>query len=143
MQELLEFARENAVMSGLWVVLLIAVIITFIRSKSSPIKNLSTHEATLWVNKENGVFIDIRQSDDYRKGHIHGAKSLPVTQIKQNSVAAIEKHKQDPIVVVCKSGATARGAANQLFQQGFTQVGVLEGGMNGWREAKLPVTTGK
>ncbi|HAD48045.1 MAG: rhodanese-like domain-containing protein [Idiomarina sp.] len=143
MQEILEFARQNAFMSGLWVVLLVALIVTWIRSKSSPVKDMSTHQATVWVNKENGVFVDIRNQDDFRKAHIHGAKSLPLTQIKQKNVSAIEKYKDAPIVVVCNSGATARGAAMQLTQQGFANVAVLAGGMNAWRNEKLPVASGK
>ena len=143
MQEIIEFARQNAVMSGLWVVLLVALIVTWLRSKSSPVKDLSTHQATVWVNKEDGIFIDIRNPDDFRKAHIHGAKSVPLTQIKQKNVSAIEKYKDAPIVVVCNSGATARGAAMQLTQQGFNKVAVLAGGINAWRNEKLPVASGK
>ena len=143
MQEIIEFARQNAFMSGLWVVLLVALVVTWIRSKSSPVKDVSTHQATVWVNRENGLFVDIRSQDEFRKAHIHGAKSLPAAQIKQKSVSAIEKHKDDPIVIVCNTGATARGAAIQLTQQGFTKVAVLAGGMNAWRNEKLPVASGK
>lgn len=143
MQEILEFARQNAFMSGLWVVLLIALIVTAIRSKSSPIKELNNQQATVKVNRENGLFVDIRSEDDFKKAHIHGAKSLPAAQIKQNKVSSIEKYKEAPIVVVCQTGNTARGAANQLKQQGFEQVAVLSGGMSAWRNDKLPVVSGK
>lgn len=143
MQEILEFARQNAFMSGLWVVLLVALIVTWIRAKSSPVKDLSNHQATVWVNRENGIFVDIRSQDEFRKAHIHGAKSVPATQIKQKNISAIEKFKDAPIVLVCNSGATARGAAMQLTQQGFTKVAVLAGGMNAWRNDKLPVASGK
>ncbi|MGM0526656.1 MAG: rhodanese-like domain-containing protein [Pseudomonadota bacterium] len=143
MQEILEFARQNAFMSGLWVVLLIALIVTWIRSKASPVKDLSAHQATVWVNRENGVFVDIRKQDDFKKAHIHGAQSLPASEIKQKNVGAIEKYKDAPIVIVCQTGTTARAAAHQLTQQGFEQVAVLAGGMNGWRNDKLPVASGK
>lgn len=143
MQEIIEFASRNAFMSGLWVVLLIALIVTVLRAKSSPVKDLSSQQATVWVNRGNGLFIDIRNQDEFRKAHIHGAKSVPATQIKQNQLSAIEKYKDAPIVVVCATGTTARSAATQLKQQGFEQVAILAGGMNSWRNDKLPVVSGK
>ncbi|MGM0481916.1 MAG: rhodanese-like domain-containing protein [Pseudomonadota bacterium] len=143
MQEILEFARQNPYMSGLWVVLLVALVVTVIRSKSSPIKELNNQQATVRVNREDGLFVDIRSEDEFKKAHIHGAKCLPATQIKQNNVTSIEKYKDAPIVIVCNTGNTARGAATQLKQQGFEQIAVLAGGMNAWRNDKLPVVSGK
>jgi rhodanese-related sulfurtransferase len=41
--------------------------------------------------------------------------------------------------LVCASGARANRAATQLRKAGHTQVHVLAGGMNSWRDAGLPV----
>lgn len=143
MQELFEFVSNNPIMSGAWVVLLIALVVTTIRGALSPTKSLEPQEATVWVNRGDGVFVDIRNEDDYKKGHIHGSVSLPQEKIKQKQLAAIEKFKDAPIVLVCATGMTAKPVANQLTAEGYSQVAVLQGGINTWRSAKLPVSQKK
>ncbi len=143
MQEIMEFVKSNPMMSGIWVVLLVALIVTSIRSAMSPTKNLEPQEATVWVNRGDGVFVDIRSPDEYKKGHIHGSVSLPMEKIKQKELSSIEKFKEAPIVIVCATGMTAKSAVSQLTAEGFTQVAVLQGGMNTWRSAKLPVSQKK
>ncbi|MBJ7266973.1 rhodanese-like domain-containing protein [Idiomarina abyssalis] len=143
MQELFEFVSRNPMMSGVWVVLLIALIVTTIRSAMSPMKSLQPQEATVWVNRGDGVFVDIRNKDEFKKGHIHGSVSLPAEKIKQKELSTIEKFKEAPIVIVCATGMTAKSAASQLIAEGFNQVAVLQGGINTWRSAKLPVSQKK
>lgn len=143
MQEIMEFVKSSPMMSGIWVVLLIALIVTSIRSAMSPTKNLEPQEATVWVNRGDGVFVDIRSPDEFKKGHIHGSVSLPMEKIKQKELSSIEKFKEAPIVIVCATGMTAKSAVSQLTAEGFTQVAVLQGGMNTWRSAKLPVSQKK
>ncbi|MGM0906367.1 MAG: rhodanese-like domain-containing protein [Pseudomonadota bacterium] len=143
MQELFEFVSRNPMMSGVWVVLLIALIVTTIRSAMSPVKSLQPQEATVWVNRGDGVFVDIRSQDEFKKGHIHGSVSLPAEKIKQKELSTIEKFKEAPIVIVCATGMTAKSAASQLIAEGFSQVAVLQGGINTWRSAKLPVSQKK
>ena len=140
MQELLDFISRNPMMSGLWVVLLVALIITYVRSAMSPIKSLQPQEATVWVNRGDGIFVDIRNQDEFKKGHIHGSTHLSMDKIKQKSLTSIEKFKGAPIVLVCATGMTAKAAASQLTAEGFKQVAVLQGGMNTWRNEKLPVS---
>ena len=143
MQQLMTFVANNPFMSGLWIVLLLALIIMTIRSTMQGIKQLQAQQAIIWTNRENGIFVDIRSADEYRKGHVSGAKSLPQQQIKDNKVHAIEKFKDAPIVLVCNTGHTAISVAKSLQEQGFNQVAVLAGGMNAWRNDKLPIATGK
>ena len=52
-------------------VLLVALIITYVRSAMSPIKSLQPQEATVWVNRGDGIFVDIRNQDEFKKAHIH------------------------------------------------------------------------
>lgn len=143
MQEIFEFVSRNPMMSGVWVVLLIALIVTSVRAAMSPVKSLEPQESTVWVNRGDGVFVDIRNQDEFKKGHIHGSLSLPAEKIKQKELSTIEKFKEAPIVLVCATGMTARSAASQLRAEGFNQVAVLQGGINAWRSAKLPVSQKK
>ena len=48
-----------------------------------------------------------------------------------------------PVVLVCKLGQTATDAAKRLRKAGFTNVSILEGGVQAWQGADLPVVKGK
>ena len=48
-----------------------------------------------------------------------------------------------PVVLVCKSGETASGAAKRLGKAGFANVNVLEGGIQAWQSADLPLVKGR
>ena len=57
--------------------------------------------------------------------------------------SALEKEKNKPIIVVCMAGVTASGVASKLVKQGFESVSLLQGGMNAWIGAGLPIVKSK
>lgn len=140
MQEYIDFIGRNAMLSAAWLGLFVAILYTSIRSLLSPIKVISNREATLLINRENGVVLDVRTVDEFGKGHIVDAVNIPVSQITANNLSQIEKHKAVPTIVVCESGMRAPAAASALSKAGFTRVFVLRGGLASWRGENLPVT---
>ncbi len=44
-----------------------------------------------------------------------------------------------PLLIICRSGARSRYAANILAKNGFSEVYNVEGGFLAWKEAKLPL----
>ena len=143
MQEYIDFFSNNLMLTVAWIVIAVLVVYTFIQNKLSSVKNVTTQEATLLINKQNAIVVDIRTSDEYKKGHIVNAKNITVSQIEQGKFVGIENHKDTPIILVCDSGARTSAAANKLVKAGFTQVNSLLAGMNGWQSANLPTTTMK
>ncbi|RUO63035.1 rhodanese-like domain-containing protein [Pseudidiomarina insulisalsae] len=139
MEQLLAFAADHYLMSILWVVLLIAIIVSYLSAATSKVKALTAQEATLLVNRNDGVFVDIRSVDEFRKGHIHGAIHLPAERIRKNDTAALDKYKSVPIVVVCATGMTAKAAAQQLTKAGYENVALLQGGISAWQGASFPL----
>ena len=140
MQEYIDFIGRNPMLSAAWLGLFVAILYTSIRSLLSPIKVISNREATLLINRENGVVLDVRTIDEFAKGHIVDAVNIPVSQITANNLSQIEKHKAVPTIVVCESGMRAPAAASALSKAGFTRVFVLRGGLASWRGENLPVT---
>lgn len=140
MQEYIDFITRNPVLSVAWVGLLLAVIYTSIRALFSPVRQVGHHEATMLINRQQGVVVDVRTQDEFAKGHLVDAINLPVGQIDTNNLTLIEKHKDAPTIVVCESGQRAQGAAQALVKAGFKQVFILQGGMASWRAENLPVT---
>jgi len=49
--------------------------------------------------------------------------------------------RKRPLVLVCDTGAQSRKALAQVQKLGFIEVGVLEGGVQSWKAAALPLVT--
>ena len=60
MEQLIEFAGNNFILSAIWVGLVVWLLYSFVNSAFSPIKELGTHDATLQINKQDAVVLDIR-----------------------------------------------------------------------------------
>ncbi|CAM4117701.1 rhodanese-like domain-containing protein [Bordetella tumulicola] len=98
---------------------------------------LSTAEAIQLVNKNQGIWVDVRPSEQFRAGHIAQARSVPASEIEQKA-SSLPKNK--PLLVVCETGRDSGRIAARLRTQGFTEVSVLEGGIRAWSSAGLPLT---
>ena len=99
---------------------------------------VSTLEATQLINREDALVIDVRDADAFAKGHILGAKSIPLTDLARRA-SDLEKHKSKAVIISCQNGDRASGAAAILRQNGFSRVLPLNGGFAAWQQAGLPV----
>lgn len=143
MQQYIEFVTGNPILALVWVGLVVAIIASMVKQKTAGYTTVNPNEATILVNRESGVFLDIRSRDEYRQGHISGALHTLPSQIKEQNVTELEKYKTTPIIVVCKTGQTAQDSANLLKKAGFENVNVLKDGLISWNEAKLPLVRSK
>jgi rhodanese-related sulfurtransferase len=105
-------------------------------------KVLSAHQATLRINRENAVVIDVREASEYAAGHLPDARNIPAGEIVTR-VAELSDLKEKPLILVCASGARAGQVCAQLKKRGFTDLGFLDGGVDGWKRANLPLTRSK
>lgn len=102
--------------------------------------SLGATEAKARIDSKEALFIlDVRQPDEYRAGHIPGAKLIPLNELGRR---AGELPKDTEILCVCHSGSRSSAAASQLAGAGY-QVINLRGGMIGWNRAGFPVKKGK
>jgi rhodanese-related sulfurtransferase len=99
---------------------------------------VSVTEATRLVNREKGVIVDVGDPAEFAAGHITGAKNIPIDALEQR-LGELPSNKQVPVIVVCATGVRAGRAAALLRSKGYENARVLEGGMNGWRSAAMPV----
>ena len=143
MQEIMQFVGRHPVLSIAWIGLLAAVIFTSLKGLTSKVKVITRGEATRLINKEDAVVVDLRQRDDFRKGHIASAVNLLPADIKANNLGELEKHKDKPIIVVDGSGMQAQDPASALNKAGFERVFVLKDGVAGWSGENLPLVRGK
>lgn len=108
MQEIMQFVGRHPILSIARIALLVAVLVTTFKSLTSKVKVITRGEATRLINKEDAVVVDLRQRDDFRKGHIAGSINLLPSEIKANNVGELEKHKDKPVIVVDGSGMQCR-----------------------------------
>lgn len=80
------------------------------------------------------LVLDVRQPDEFRSGHIAGAKLIPLNEL-QRKMGELPKGRE--IVCICASGNRSTSAAKMLAKEGFNVLNV-SGGMLAWRRAKLP-----
>ncbi len=81
------------------------------------------------------LVLDVRQPEEFRQGHISGAKLIPLNELPRR-MGELPKGRE--IVCVCATGNRSNSAAKMLAKEGYT-VFDLQGGMLAWRRAKLPV----
>jgi rhodanese-related sulfurtransferase len=140
MDQMVEFVTNHYILAGLFAALLAALIYTTVASQFSSLKELSTHEATLLMNKEDAYILDIRPAAEFKKGHILGSKQIKAELVTKGDFSTLEKCKGKPIIIVCAMGMTSKRTASQMLKAGFEHVVTLKGGINAWQGANLPIT---
>jgi len=85
--------------------------------------------------------VDVREADEFNGalGHVDGARLVPLGSL---TAKMAELKKDQPVVVVCRSGARSAQATVMLGKSGFTKVANLSGGMLRWRAQRFPVEGG-
>ena len=99
---------------------------------------ISTAEATNLINREDALLVDVREADEFAKGHILGAKNIPLSQLEARA-GELEKHKSKPVILHCETGNRSATAMSALRAKGFERAVNLAGGYAGWKQAGLPV----
>ena len=113
----------------------IAMLIMHEGRKSGP--SLSPQQAINTVNAEGGVFLDLRDTAEYKKGHIVDSLNIPAAKLAAR-MAELEKYKDKPIILVCKMGQQSGAAGKQLKAENYTKVYKMSGGMMEWTNLQLP-----
>lgn len=90
------------------------------------------------MSKQGALLLDVREPDEYAALHAPGAKLIPLGEV-QARLAEIAAYKDQPVVVVCRSGRRSAKAVELLKEAGFSRVSNVEGGMLAWQQAGLEV----
>lgn len=84
------------------------------------------------------VLVDIREPDEFARSHIPGALSQPLSGLEQAHLAI---DPQADVIFTCRTGMRTAGACDRLAARVSGTAYVLDGGLDGWARAGLPVTT--
>jgi len=111
---------------------------------AEPTKKVSQQELLSLMAQENGqefVVLDVRTAEEFDEGHIAGAINVSHDEIADN-MTKLTSYKDKLVIVHCRSGRRAASAEDDLLESGFTKLRHLEGDMNSWQSAKLPLVKG-
>lgn len=142
LDELLAFAGRHPYLSLGLAGLTVAIIYTEVARLFRGYKALRPAELTGLINRDNALVVDLSSTNDFQKGHIAGSKSVQPSQFDPES-KQLAAAKTLPVIVVCRTGMTAAGSAKRLKKAGFEKVYLLEGGIQAWRQAGLPLVKGR
>jgi rhodanese-related sulfurtransferase len=97
---------------------------------------LNTLGATRLINDANAVVVDVREPAEFNAGHLPNARNIPLKDLDKRSG---DLPAGKPVIVVCASGQRSARAAATLRKTGRDQVFCLDGGLQAWQQAGLPV----
>jgi rhodanese-related sulfurtransferase len=100
--------------------------------------SLTAPDAVRLMNRSKAVVVDVSEPDEFARGHVVGSRNVPFGQLEQKLPETV-KNKALPVILVCASGARANRAVAVVKKMGYEQVQALSGGLNGWKDANLPL----
>lgn len=89
------------------------------------------------MNREKAVVIDVCEPDEFARGHVIGAKNLPLAQVDEK-LAQLVKNKSTQVIMVCQVGARSAKAVAAARKLGYENVQSLSGGLRAWVAAAMP-----
>lgn len=102
------------------------------------IREVDCVAATQLINHKDALVLDVREESEYKSGHVLNSKLIPLGKLHER-IGELEKYRDKPVVVMCRSGVRSANACAMLGKQGFAEVYNLAGGMIAWQKANLPV----
>ena len=90
------------------------------------------------MKQQGALLLDVREPSEYSEVHAPNAKLIPLGQLGSR-LQEIKTYKDQPILVVCRSGGRSARAVSLLQEAGYSQVSNVNGGMNAWESEGLPV----
>ncbi|MGA0025805.1 MAG: rhodanese-like domain-containing protein, partial [Burkholderiales bacterium] len=81
-------------------------------------QEVGAFDAVQLINRKDAVVVDVRDAGEYEAGHIAGARHLPERQLAER-LKELEKFRDKPLIVACRSGARSGVAVQVLKRNGF------------------------
>ena len=94
----------------------------------------------LMASRKDLLLIDIRSPQEFGQGFIAGSQNIPFIDIMEGRHSL---PKDRPLLLICSIGGRSFAAVQLLQEKGFTDVYNLDGGLQAWSRASLPLQTAK
>lgn len=105
---------------------------------TATLHKLSPQQARERMEGGQAVLVDIREPDEFARSHIMGAQSQPLSTWEK---AHLSVDPDADVIFTCRSGTRTAGACDRLAARVSGDAFVLDGGLDAWAKAGLPVAT--
>ena len=133
------FIYNNIVLFSAFVILGLLIINHEIKSHFSPTKNINCDDLINTMNNSKTLLIDMRNAEEFKAGHIVGAKNYSLDDLANLDVSVAD----DAIITYANDEKAAIQAADLILKQGAKEVFYLEGGLSSWIDNNMPLSGGK
>ena len=138
MNEYIEFAQRNPLLVMGFFAVLGLIIWTEFGRLTRKYKQLDVSQAVLLMNRDETVVLDVREDKELGDGKIQNARHIVLKDLSKR-IKELDKDKDKPILVYCRTGNRSGQACGILSKAGFSDVSNLGGGIAAWESANLPV----
>ena len=97
---------------------------------------LSPQDVQSRIAAGRAVLVDIREADEFARAHVPGALSQPLSAFEQ---AHLTIDPAADVIFTCRTGMRTAGACDRLAARVEGDAFVLDGGLDAWAKAGLPV----
>ena len=122
-----------------FIILGLVIINHEIKSHFSPTKNINCDDLINAMNNSKALLIDMRNAEEFKAGHIVGAKNYSLDDLANLDVSVAD----DAIITYANDEKAAIQAADLILKQGAKEVFYLEGGLSSWIDNNMPLSGGK
>ena len=95
-------------------------------------------------NSKEALFVDARDRNSYRNGHIKGAVSLPIRDYDNAILSFFETYDSTQKIVTYCSGRECEDShflAENLYSDGYTNISVFIDGFEVWEKNGMPIAS--
>ena len=133
------FIYNNIVLFSAFIILGLLIINHEIKSHFSPTKNINCDDLINAMNNSKALLIDMRNAEEFKAGHIVGAKNYSLDDLANLDVSVAD----DAIITYANDEKAAIQAADLILKQGAKEVFYLEGGLSSWIDNNMPLSGDK
>ncbi|MGH9804503.1 MAG: rhodanese-like domain-containing protein [Candidatus Acidiferrales bacterium] len=113
--------------------------LAIVEEARAKIQELSIEQVKQQVEaREPMRLIDVREGEEYARGHLPGAEPL-CKGIIERDIEKLVPDPETPVVLYCGGGFRSALAAENLLRMGYKKVWSMWGGWRAWTEAGFPV----
>jgi rhodanese-related sulfurtransferase len=125
--KLFEYLEKNYKIFYLFAMVGVALWVAYIKGWIfANFDSISAKEALALIEQKRYPIVDIRTQEQYKKGHINGAISLPFDTFAKN-IEQLRPYKKSKIILYSTSGREGIDASRMLVKEGFTPINVKSG----------------
>ena len=139
MEQLTNFLFDEWPLSLALVFIIILIGRSYLEPIMSGVKSLKAPDAVRLMNGDDTIIVDVRLEKEFKEGHILDSIHIPVGAL-ESRIKELSNSKDSTVILNCQTGMRSKQAGGILKKHGFTNLYSIDGGMNAWISANLPVS---